>query len=193
MKLIYSPTSPFARKARVVLAEKAVPFEAVVVDSYDGPALLAANPIGQVPALVLDDGTSLADSSVICAWLDSHYPTPRLIPEGDAQWPVRRLEALSDAIGENTVKLRMEHMRPEALRSSEIMERHVRKTRGGLDALAAQAFGPELCMGQVALVCALDYIDLRCPEIAWRDGRPSLLALHARLSERPSFTSTWRF
>jgi glutathione S-transferase len=190
MKLIYSPGSPFARKVRIVLAEKDLPFESLVVDAYEVDTLLAANPIGQVPALVLDDGSGLADSGVICAWLDAHHPEPRLIPEGEAQWPVRRLEALADAMAENTVKLRMEQMRPEAKRSAEMMERHVRKTRRGLDALETQAFGDALCMAQIALVCALDYMDFRCPEIAWREGRPALTALHARLSKRPSLMET---
>lgn len=190
MKLIYSNGSPFGRKVRIALAEKRVAFEAVVVEAYETVDLLAANPIGQVPALVLEDGSGLADSRVICAWLDAHYPQPRLIPDGEAQWNVRRLEALGDAMSENTIKLRMEKMRRDEQRSAEMMERHLRKTRRALDVLDAQSFGPGLCIGQVALVCALDYMDFRCPEIDWRGGRPGLQALHARLNARDSFSGT---
>jgi glutathione S-transferase len=190
MKLIYSPGSPFARKVRIVLAEKGVEAELVAVETYDSAVLNAANPIGQVPALVLDDGSSLFDSGVICAWLDTLPGGPRLIPDGEAQWPVRRLEAAADAVMENIVKLRIETMRAEEKRSPERLATLARKTRSALDALDAQGPDAAFDLGEIALAVALDYIDFRAPELDWRAGRPNLAARWERLRPRPSFEAT---
>ena len=190
MQLIYSAGSPFARKVRIALAEKGLQAESVTIEDYEAPVLMAANPIGQVPALVLDDGTALYDSSVICAWIDAHDSGPRLIPQGEAQWPVLRLQSAADAITGNIVRLRVEDMRPEALRWPSMVERVLRKTRHALDALEAQGDAGGFDLGEIALICALDYVDMRAPQLAWRSGRPNLLARWERLRERPSFVAT---
>ena len=99
MRLYYSPASPFARKCRIVVREKKLEglVEEVLADPYaDDPRLLEANPIAQVPALVTDDGLTLTNSPLICAWLDAYSGRPRLLPEGDAHWRVRRRETLAD-------------------------------------------------------------------------------------------------
>lgn len=190
MRLICSLGSPFSRKVRVVLAEKNLEAELVLVDDYESPALLQANPIGQVPALVVDDATALFDSGVICAWLDATYPEPRLIPDGVAQWPVRRLESAADSIMENIVKLRVEAMRAAERRSPAYVERVMRKTRRALDALDAEGEGGGFDLGELSLICALDYIDFRTPELDWRAGRPNLAARWERLKDRPSLAAT---
>lgn len=193
MKLIYSPLSPFARKVRVVLAEKGMDrdVEGLVANPWDEPeALTRVNPISQVPALVLPDGSALYDSAVICAWLDARGGDPRLIPEGPEHWLVRRAEAEADAIMENAVKLRLEALRPEAQRSPEQARRWARTIVRSLDAL--DRAGPEggLDLGEIALVVALDYIDFRQPELNWRDRRENLQARWRRLASRPSFRAT---
>jgi glutathione S-transferase len=193
MKLIYTPTSPFARKVRVVLAEKGMDgdVEGLVANPFDETdALAQANPICQVPALVRDDGAPLHDSAVICAWLDAHGGDPRLIPEGEDQWRVRRLEAAADAMMENVVKLRLEALRPEAQRSPEHTKRWGRTVRRSLDALDRE--GPEggLDLGEIALAIALEYIDFRAPDLNWRDGRKNLETRWNRLASRPSFRAT---
>jgi glutathione S-transferase len=193
LKLIYSPLSPFARKVRVVIAEKKLEqaVEGLVVNPWDEPpALTEKNAISQVPTLVLDDGSALADSPVICAWLDAHAPAPRLIPEGQGQWPVRRTEAAADAVMETVVKLRQEALRPEAQRSPEHCARWSRSVLRALDAFEAE--GPEggFDLGEIALAIALEYVDFRAPDLNWRAGRPNLLARWRRLESRPSFRAT---
>ena len=190
MKLIYSPGSPFARKVRIALAEKGLEAESVTIDDYEAPVLMAANPIGQVPALVLDDGSALYDSGVICAWIDAHGSGAPLIPGGEAQWPVLRLQAAADAVTGNIVRLRVEEMRPEALRWPSLVQRVMRKTRHALDALESQGDPGGFDLGEIALICALDYVDLRAPQLEWRSGRPNLLTRWQRLRERPSFVTT---
>lgn len=193
MKLIYSPLSPFARTVRVVLAEKGMDedVEGLVANPWDEPAALTAvNPISQVPTLILKDGTALYDSAVICAWLDSHGGGPRLIPEGEAQWRVRRVEAAADAMMENVVKLRQEAMRPEAQRSPEHTERWRRTVRRALDAMDAEGSEGALDLGEIALVVAVEYMDFRAPELDWRNGRPNLETRWKRLASRPSFRAT---
>lgn len=191
MQLIYNPFSPFARKVRVALAEKGLDAELVTVNPWDEPTgLTAVNPISQVPALVLDDGTGLYDSAVICAWVDAHGSGPRLIPDGEGQWRVRRVEAAADGIMEAVVKLRQESLRPEAQRSPEHMARWRRTVQRGLDALDAEGAGGGLDLGEIALVVALEYIDIRQPDLNWREGRPNLVARWGRLVERPSLRSS---
>ena len=192
MKLFYSPLSPFARKILVVLAEKGLQgqVETLTVNPWDEPeALTAVNPISQVPALVLDDGTPLYDSAVIAAYLDT-LAGPRLIPEGAARWKVLRTEAAADAICENVVKLRQEVLRPEAERSAHHMARWRRTIARGLDALEAEGAQGALDLGEIALAVALDYVDFRASELDWRSGRPNLVARWSRLEGRPSLRAT---
>jgi glutathione S-transferase len=193
LKLYYSPLSPFARKVRIVLAEKGLEpqVEGVVVNPWEEPAeLTALNPISQIPALALDDGLVLFDSTVIAHYLDSLNDTPRLIPDGPAQWPVRRTEAAANAICENVVKLRQEALRPEGERSAHHTARWRRTVKRALDALEAQGADAGLDLGEITVVIALDYIDFREPGLDWRNGRPNLLARWKRLDARPSFRAT---
>ena len=144
MKLIYNPASPFSRKVLIVLAEKGLDdrVEGVVVNPWDEPdQLTAVNPISQIPTLVLDDGSSLFDSAVIAAYLETLSPAPRLIPDGAAQWRVRRTEAAADAICENVVKLRQEGLRPESQRSPTHVERWRRTVTRSLLAMRRKASG----------------------------------------------------
>lgn len=193
MKLFHAPPSPFARKVRIVLTEKGLQdrTEFVVVNPWEEPeALTAQNPISQVPALVLDDASVLFDSPVICAYLDSLAPEPRLIPQGEPQWPVRRAEAAADALMETVVKLRQEALRPEAERSKAHTERWRRSAVRALEALEAEAPADRFDLGEIATVVALDYVDFRAPDLDWRQGRPNLTSRWARLQGRPSFAAT---
>ena len=193
MKLIYNPASPFSRKVLIVLAEKGLDdrVEGVVVNPWDEPdQLTAVNPISQIPTLVLDDGSSLFDSAVIAAYLETLSPAPRLIPDGAAQWRVRRTEAAADAICENVVKLRQEGLRPESQRSPTHVERWRRTVTRSLDVLEAEGPDGGLDLGEIMLAVAMEYIDLRQADLKWREGRPNLQARWRRLEARPSFRST---
>lgn len=195
MKLYITDPSPFARKCRIVLRERGLidRCEEVRVDPYvSDPALVAANPVAQVPALVTDDGTVFTDSPLICAWLDDQGVSgDRLIPVGDAQWSVRRLETLADAGLEMGVKWILEKRRPEAERSPTWIARWQEGLGRTLDALEAQdlkATSPDL--GVITTGVLLTWLGFRHPEYDWRTGRPSLQALQSSLESRPSFTGT---
>lgn len=198
MRLFITPPSPFARKCRIVAREKGLAdrVEEVVTDPYaSAPALVAANPLVQAPALVTDDGTVFTDSPLICAWLDAQGEGPRLLPPegaGEAHWRVRRLETLASGALEMGVKLVLEKRRPEAERSASWMERWRRNMGMALDALERWDPAPEpLDLGVITAGVAVTWIGFRHPDFDWRAGRPRLAALQAALEERPSFRDTY--
>lgn len=195
MKLYITAPSPFARKCRIVAREKdlAGRIEEIVTDPYaSDPALVAANPLVQAPALVTDDGTVFTDSPVICEWLDAQGSGPRLLPpEGDARWRVKRLETLANGALEMGVKLVLEKRRPENERSPAWIERWTRNMGRALDALEAWAPAADpLDMGVITAGVAVTWIGFRHPDFDWAAGRPNLAALQAQLERRPSFAGT---
>lgn len=196
MKLYVSPTSPYARKARVLLREKGLQdrVEEVFVNPHQDPAeLLARNPLGKIPALALDDGSALYDSPVICEYLDALDATPSLIPpDGEARWAVLRAQALADGILDLAVATVMERARPESERSPGSLERwrgKIERAAGGIGEAVAGLRG-ELDLGRIALAVALSYLDLRMPELDWRTQRPELIDWHANLAARASMEAT---
>jgi glutathione S-transferase len=194
--LLSSPASPYARKVRAVAAEKGVPIavENVTVSPVSRNAAVGArNPLAKVPSLVLEDGTTLFDSRVICAWLESRAPSPRLIPEGEARWPVLTLEALADGLLDACLLHRYEHvLRPEPLRWRDWIDGQWAKVQAALDALEAQCagFGGRVDLGTIAVGCALGYLDFRFADAPWRAGRPALAAWFEGFAARPSMVST---
>ena len=114
MKLFYSKTSPYSRKVRMMIHEKGLQqaITSVTCNPFDeAPELGAANPLGKVPTLILDDGSPLYDSPVICAYLDTLTPG-RLIPEsGRERWNVLRWEALCDGVLDAAYNIVMERRR----------------------------------------------------------------------------------
>lgn len=196
MKLFYSATSPYARKARVFIREKNLKagIEERLCNPWDDPAeLRALNPLGKVPTLALDDGTVLYDSRVICAALDDLGAEPRLIPAAPAaRSRVLCAEALADGVVDAAVALVLEARRPEVQRSPEMMIRWrdaiLRAVPAMEGALADLGEGPTL--GSLAIALALSYLDFRQPAIDWRAGHPGLAAWHGTFSARPSFAET---
>lgn len=195
MRLYMTAPSPFVRKCRVVVREKGLVerVQEVVADPYaNDPDLVAANPIAQAPALVADDGTAFTDSPLICAYLDAIGSGTRLIPDGEAQWKVRRLEALADAALEMGVKLVLENRRPEHERSPSWIARWTAGMGRALDAL--EAWNPPadpLDLGVIATGCTVTWIGFRHPDFDWKSGRPNLTALSEKLEQRPSFRETY--
>lgn len=195
MKLYITDPSPYARKCRIVLRERGLSdrCEELRVDPYaSDPSLVAANPVAQVPSLVADDGSVFNDSPLICAWLDSQGVTgPRLIPHGDAEWRVRRLEALADAGLEMGVKWVLEKRRPESERSASWIVRWQEGLGRVLDQLEAQDLRTEpLDLGVITTGVLLTWLGFRHPEYDWKSGRPRLEALNAALELRSSFVET---
>jgi glutathione S-transferase len=198
LKLIGSFASPYTRKARVVAAEKRIEYLWESQSPWSAETTVPdANPLGKVPVLVLDDGTALYDSRVICEFLDAASPLGRLIPaDGRERIEVRRWEALADGVLDAGVLWRLESARPSGERSPSWGERQKGKVERGLDAMEHQLGGRAFCAGpgftlaDVAVGCCLGWLDFRFRELDWRADRPNLARLAAKLFERPSFAES---
>lgn len=199
MKLYHSPASPFVRKALVAAHElgladaiEIVPVAMTPVKSV--PALNDENPLGKIPALVLDDGTALYDSPVICEYLDTRHDGPRLFPaEGPERWTALRRQALADGLLDAAILCRYEtFLRPEERQWTDWIEGQRSKFRRALDALEGEAedFGDTVDIGTVSAGCAADYLDFRSLDDGWREGRPRLSAWLEGFAARPSMQAT---
>jgi len=199
MKLLGTATSPYARKVRLVLLEKHIPHK-FLVDAPREPGSLAArvNPLGRIPALVLDDETCVYDSPVIAEYADSLNDTPILIPRTDAlaRMRVRRWEALADGIMDSAVVVRTERIRPEEKQDAGNIVRHNDAVTRAISFAAEQLGNKEWCedssitLADLALVSALIYVDLRQPERDWRGAHPNLAGWFNHISERASVRTT---
>lgn len=198
MKLILSLTSPFARKVRIVLAEKKIECEVQVENPWEPETRVTEfNPLGKVPVLVLDDGGTVFDSPVIVEYLDMVSPVHRLIPESVRQRiQVRRWEALGDGVSEAAAAMFLENKRPEGQRSPDWIALQRRAVDLGLKAIADELGDKTWCTGEaynlsdIAVGCALGYLDLRFPELEWRRSYPTLARLSDKLSQRQAFIDT---
>lgn len=198
MKLFASLTSPYARKIRIILAEKALPFDLVVDSPWEANTRVPEiNPLGKVPALVTDDGEAFFDSPVIAGYLETLDASPHLLPPQPLEAVrVRQTEALADGITDAAVTALLESRRPDGERSDSVIARQMDKIGRGLDLLEACASGREwlhgerYSLGDIAAGVALGYLDLRFPRTAWRDTHPALKSMSERLFARPSFAST---
>jgi glutathione S-transferase len=195
MQLFYSPTSPYARKVRIVMLERGLDagVEVVGVTPFENPVLAAANPLSKIPALVLESGQALYDSPVICEYLDSMGAAQRLIPEnGDTRWATLRLQALADGVLDAAFRLVMERRRPESEQSQDWLGRWEASI---LRAIAAADLEPAtrtgaLNLGQISLACALGYLDFRHATIGWQGVAPGLVGWFEDWKSQPSFAAT---
>lgn len=195
MKLYIATPSPFARKARIALLEKGIVHDIVVQNPWQEP--IAANPLGKVPALVLDDGRVVHDSSVIVEYLETLGAPPALIPsEPSLRVLHKQVEAIADGVCDAVVLVVAERSRPPAKQSAQWIVRQSAKIPAALDELerllgrgqhfSAHGYG----LAEIATGCALGYLDLRYPELKWRAPHTGLAALFARLMQRPAFAAT---
>jgi glutathione S-transferase len=198
MKLIGSYASPFVRKARIVLAEKRIEYEFVVDNPNDAASRVSDfNPLGKVPVLVTDDGASIYDSGVIVEYLDTVSPVGRLIPEpGRQRIQVKRWEALADGVMDAAVLSVLERRRPAEQQSRAWIERQDRKVNQGLRAASHDLAEKTWCAGDsytladIALGCALGYLNFRFPDLNWRAQYPNLKRHAGKLFKRPPFEAT---
>lgn len=199
MKLLASLASPYTRKVRIVLAEKHIECELVVVDVAPAENLVNQhNPLGKVPTLVLDDGTALYDSRVIVEFLDNSSPASRLIPEGNRERvAVRRWEALADGVLDAGLLVRYESLRPEKERGTDWVAKQVARMKRGLERLNADLGSEDWCHGDrysladIAVACCIGWLDFRKPGgIDGRSGHPNLARHYDRLMERAEFADT---
>lgn len=198
MKLIGTLLSPYTRKVRVVLAEKKIEHD-FEIDALGTPdsTITGINPLGKVPALVLDDETVIFDSRVIVEYIDNAAPNNKLLPGPNRErTEVKRWEAVADGILDAAVLIVLEKRRPAKQRSAEWITRQQDKITRGLDFMSRQigenawCTGMHFSLGDIAVGCALGYLSFRFPEIEWREQYPALDRLHEKLMQRPAFADT---
>ncbi len=199
MKLLASLASPYTRKVRVVLAEKRIDCDMELVDvtPADNP-VNALNPLGKVPTLVLDDGTTLFDSRVIVEFLEHVSPISRLIPEDHRERvAVRRWEALADGTLDAGLLIRYESLRPKKEQSAAWSDKQLGKLQRGLALIAGElgdrhwCFGDRYSLADIAVGCCLGWVEFRKPGGAeWRAAYPNLACFYEKLMERPAFAET---
>ena len=200
MKLLGSLTSPYVRKVRVVMSEKKLDCELVLEDVWASDAILKTNPLGKVPCLVMEGGEAVFDSRVIVEYLDTLSPVGKLIPpSGRERIEVRTWEAMADGILDASILARLEQTwagRADSERSGAWVERQMGKVHAALKSISQSLGDKPWCTGthytlaDVAVGCALGYLDFRFPQIAWRDSHPNLKRLYDKLAARPSFIDT---
>lgn len=184
MQLLASLTSPYARKCRALVIEcgLADQVELVVTNPWDDPAALnSANSLGKVPCLITSDGQAIFDSPVICEYLIAKADAEtqsRLLPAGEARWPVLRAQALADGILDLGVAHLLENRRPGGERSPTSMARWERQMLAGLDAMPAEldALPGDASLGHLACAVTLLWLDFRHGALGWRNGRDNLAA-----------------
>lgn len=197
MKLIASDASPFVRKVRVVLRETGQADSVEEVPVMTTPVataseVVAANPLGKIPSLILDDGRALFDSRVITRYLDAKAGAG-LYPE-DRLWEVLTLEAIADGILEAAVLMVYEgRVRPDDKQFDGWVEAQWEKAIRSVDAVNESWMdllsGP-LNAAQIAVGCALGYLDFRHSGRGWRDNNPALAAWFAEFETRPAMVET---
>jgi len=201
MKLIGSKTSPYVRKVRVVMAEKKLEYQFVEENVWsDQTAISESNPLGKVPCLVMEGVDAIFDSRVIVEYLDTLSPVGKLIPAGGRERvEVKTWEALADGLLDAAILARLEatwpHRDPQQ-RSGLWIERQMGKVQGALKAMAHGlgdkpfCHGIHLSLADIAVGCALGYLDFRFAHIDWRDTYTNLARLADKLAQRQSFIDT---
>ena len=200
MKLIGSLTSPYVRKVRIVMAEKKLDYQHELEDVWANDKIMASNPLGKVPCLVLAGGEALFDSRVIVEYLDTRSPVSRLIPEGSRERiEVRTWEALADGIVDAAILARLEQTWPGRTaeqRSTAWVDRQLHKVNAAVDSVSTGLADKPWCSGihlslaDIAVGCALGYLGFRFPQIAWREKHTNLAKLADKLNGRQSFIDT---
>lgn len=196
-KLISATPSPYARKVRIALAEKGLPFELVTEVPWDsGTQTPKYNPLEKLPVLVTEAGEGIYESSYILQWLELKYPETPLLPRGvDDILRARKLEVLCDGVCDAVVLTFFERMRKDTA-SPEWLARQRRKIEGGVREMARLvgeqpfAVGDRFSLGDIAVGTVLGYLRVRFAEFDWMSLYPRLDAYAAELDKRPSFANS---
>lgn len=199
MKLIGSLTSPYVRKVRVVMAEKKLDYQLVLEDVWAQDTIIASNPLGKVPCLVMEGGEAVFDSRVIVEYVDTLSPVGKLIPPtGRERVEVRTWEALADGVCDAAILARLEATwapRAEA-RSQAWIDRQMSRVTAALKAMSLGLGDKPWCNGNhftladIAVGVSLGYLDFRFAHIDWRAEHPNLAKLAEKLATRQSFADT---
>lgn len=205
MKLRYSPTSPFVRKVAVAAIEtrtdariERVPTRVAPTQRNDEVA--RENPLVKIPSLTADEGLVIYDSAVICEYLDTLHDGAKLFPpSGKARWVALRQQALGDGMLDAAILGRYEMLRPREFQWQDWIDAQLRKVRGALSALEMECESGELVpvageatptIGQIAIGCALGYLDFRYPSEAWRERHRRLAAWYDDFAMRRAMQET---
>lgn len=197
-RLISATPSPYARKVRIQLAEKGIPFELITEVPWNSDTQTPQhNPLEKLPVLICEDGTSVFESRYINEWIEMKHPEPALVPKDvDGILAVKRFEIIVDGMCDAMVLMFFEKAREPGKRSVEWTARQKRKLDGGLRELSRViannefAYGGVFSMADIASGTVLKYIDVRWPENPWRAEYPNLALYSDRLEQRPSFAAT---
>ncbi len=201
MKLLGSITSPYVRKVRIVMLEKKLEYAFIPEDVWAAQTTITeTNPLGKVPCLIMEAGEALFDSRVIVEYLDTLSPVGKLIPTvGRERAEVKTWEALSDGVLDAAILARLEATWPgrtQAERSQAWIDRQLGKIHDSLKSMSKGLSEKPFCAGihfslaDIAVGCALGYLDFRLPQIDWRTDYPNLQKLHDKLMLRASFAET---
>ena len=193
MKLYTNPASPFGRKCRVIARELGMKLEEINISPFQDPNMRKINPLGKIPALVLDDGSVLFDSPVICEYLNhagggKFFPGMNIFKHNSGRWKALGLQALGDGLADATVAwvlMGREEQVPEKARA-----RQMETILAALAALEKVKFAKDPTIGEISVACALGYMELRLTDLDWRASHPNLSGWYAQFCEYPSMKDT---
>ena len=193
MKLYTNAASPFARKCRVVAFELDLALEEIRTLPFNDPDFRRVNPLGKIPALVLDDGSVLIDSPVICEYLNNKgggkfFPGMNLFKDSSGRWKALGLQALGDGLADAAVAYVVEGR--QATPNEVMRTRHMDAVTATLDVFERVKFAEPPTIGEVSVACALGYLDFRIPGLDWKTSRPKLSAWYARMCAYPAMQAT---
>jgi glutathione S-transferase len=193
LKLYSNAASPFARKCRVIAFELGLKLEEIRTLPMQDEEFRRINPLGKIPALVLDDGSALIDSPVICEYLNSFgggkfFPGMNIWRPTNGRWKALGLQALGDGIADAAVAWVVEGRQPSP--NETMRTRHMAAITATLDMLERVNFAKDPTIGEIAVGCALGYIEFRLPDLDWKTSRPRLSGWYARLCEYPAMKAT---
>jgi glutathione S-transferase len=197
-KLISATPSPYARKVRIQLAEKKIPFELITEVPWDNDtATPQFNPLEKLPVLICDSGETVYESRFVNEWVEIQHPEPPLMPKDkESLLLAKRFEILADGVCDACVLVFWERARPEGARSKEWTARQLRKRDGGLKEISrlvgdnAYCVNGQFSIADIAVGSLLGWLNVRMSEFNWRDPFPNLARLQDRLEQRPSFANT---
>ena len=198
LKLISATPSPFARKVRVALMEKDIPFDLITVNPWNANERVDLhNHLGKIPVLITDPGKPIYESSYILDWLEVHFPEPSLIPKDkEKALEAKYFQVVSDGICEAFVLLFIERLRAVNKRSHSWEHRQFEKIDRGMSALEAMTPKSGFCVGgiftlaDIAVVSTVEYLALRFEEYEFNEKCPKLLQFVDEHKNRPSFKNT---
>lgn len=198
LKLLSATPSPFARKVRVVLLEKEIPFELVTLNPWNLNADIERfNPLGKIPVLINENKETIYDSNFIVEWIELNYPTPPLLPtDPKAKFKAQQIQVIADGICEALILVFFEKMRPDAHQSKPWIERQIKKISNSLQVLDQLISNDVFCVGNafsiadIAVVSAADYLSLRFKTYEWRNKFTNISRFVTIQSDRQSFIET---